>query len=108
MYACIDIGGTAIKVAVSDKLGNLKSKSKLKVKDNFEELEGKEVKVAGRLMSKRGQGKVVFADLADLPGKIQLFIKIDNVGEEALKEFKTFDLGDWVAATGEVFKTKIG
>ena len=78
------------------------------VKDNFEELEGKEVKVAGRLMSKRGQGKVVFADLADLPGKIQLFIKIDNVGEEALKEFKTFDLGDWVAATGEVFKTKMG
>ena len=63
------------------------------VKDNFEELEGKEVKVAGRLMSKRGQGKVVFADLADLAGKIQLFIKIDNVGEEALKEFKTFDLG---------------
>ena len=78
------------------------------VKDNFEELEGKEVKVAGRLMSKRGQGKVVFADLADLPGKIQLFIKIDNVGEEALKVFKTFDLGDWVAATGEVFKTKMG
>ena len=80
--------------------------SSQQVKDNFEELEGKEVTVAGRIMSKRGQGKVVFSDIYDRDGKIQLFIKIDEVGEEALKQYKTNDLGDWVAATGEVFKTK--
>ena len=82
--------------------------SSKQVKDNFEELEGKEETVAGRIMSKRGQGKVVFSDIYDRDGKIQLFIKIDEVGEEALKQYKTNDLGDWVAATGEVFKTKTG
>jgi len=78
------------------------------VKANYNELEGKEVTVAGRLMSKRGQGKVVFSDIHDKDGKIQLFLKIDKVGEENLKQYKTFDLGDWVAATGEVFTTKTG
>ena len=82
--------------------------SSQQVKDNFETLEGKEVTVAGRIMSKRGQGKVVFSDIHDRDGKIQLFIKIDEVGEEALKQYKTNDLGDWVACTGEVFKTKTG
>ena len=82
--------------------------SSQQVKDNYEELEGKDVTVAGRIMSKRGQGKVVFSDIYDRDGKIQLFIKIDEVGEEALKQYKTNDLGDWVAATGEVFKTKTG
>lgn len=82
--------------------------SSQEVKDNFESLEGKEVTVAGRIMSKRGQGKVVFSDIHDRDGKIQLFIKIDEVGEEALKQYKTNDLGDWVACTGEVFKTKTG
>jgi lysyl-tRNA synthetase class 2 len=78
------------------------------VKANYNELEGKEVTVAGRLMSKRGQGKVVFSDIHDKDGKIQLFLKIDKVGEENLKQYKTFDLGDWIAATGEVFTTKTG
>lgn len=78
------------------------------VKANYDELEGKEVTVAGRLMSKRGQGKVVFSDIHDKDGKIQLFLKIDKVGDENLKQYKTFDLGDWVAATGEVFTTKTG
>ena len=82
--------------------------SSQQVKDNFESLEGKEVTVAGRIMSKRGQGKVVFSDIHDRDGKIQLFIKIDEVGEEALKQYKTNDLGDWVTCTGEVFKTKTG
>ena len=82
--------------------------SSQQVKDNFEDLEGKEVTVAGRIMSKRGQGKVVFSDIHDRDGKIQLFIKIDEVGEEALKQYKTNDLGDWVVCTGEVFKTKTG
>ena len=78
------------------------------VKSNYDSLEGSIVTVAGRIMSKRGQGKVVFSDIHDRDGKIQLFIKIDEVGEEALKSYKTYDLGDWVAATGEVFKTKTG
>ena len=82
--------------------------SSQEVKDNFDTLEGTEVTVAGRIMSKRGQGKVVFSDIHDRDGKIQLFIKIDEVGEEALKQYKTNDLGDWVACTGEVFKTKTG
>ena len=82
--------------------------SSQQVKDNFEALEGKEVTVAGRIMSKRGQGKVVFSDIHDRDGKIQLFIKIDEVGEAALKQYKTNDLGDWVTCTGEVFKTKTG
>ncbi|MVX65432.1 lysine--tRNA ligase [Clostridium chromiireducens] len=78
------------------------------VKANYDDLEGKEVTVAGRIMSKRGQGKVVFSDIHDKDGKIQLFLKIDKVGEENLKQYKTLDLGDWVAATGEVFTTKTG
>jgi lysyl-tRNA synthetase class 2 len=76
------------------------------VKTNYDVLEGKEVTVVGRIMSKRGQGKVVFSDIHDIDGKIQLFLKIDRVGEENLKQYKTLDLGDWVVATGEVFKTK--
>ncbi len=75
------------------------------VKMNYETLEGKEVTVAGRLMSKRGQGKVVFSDIYDKDGKMQLFLKIDKVGEENLKQYKTLDIGDWIVATGEVFKT---
>jgi lysyl-tRNA synthetase class 2 len=78
------------------------------VKANYDALEGKEVTVAGRLMSKRGQGKVVFSDIHDKDGKMQLFLKIDKVGEENLKQYKTLDIGDWVAATGEVFTTKTG
>ncbi|GFP77937.1 lysine--tRNA ligase [Clostridium fungisolvens] len=85
-----------------------RSHSSVEVKDNFDTLEGKIVKVAGRLMSKRGQGKVIFSDIHDRDGKLQLFIKIDEVGEEALKEYKTHDLGDWIWAEGEVFKTKAG
>ncbi|AIY85146.1 MAG: lysine--tRNA ligase [Clostridium baratii] len=85
-----------------------KTHSSEEVKSNYEELEGKTVTVAGRIMSKRGQGKVVFSDIHDKDGKIQLFIKIDAVGEENLKAYKSFDLGDWVYATGEVFKTRTG
>ncbi|MDT8715758.1 lysine--tRNA ligase [Clostridium sp. 19966] len=78
------------------------------VKDNYDELEGKDVTVAGRLMSKRVHGKAGFSDIHDREGKLQLYIKIDDVGEEKLKEYKTFDLGDWVSITGMVFKTKTG
>lgn len=76
------------------------------VKENYETLEGQTVTVAGRLMSKRVQGKAGFSHIQDRYGRLQVYIKIDDVGEEKLKEFKTFDLGDWISVTGFVFKTK--
>lgn len=78
------------------------------VKENFEELEGKDVTVAGRLMSKRVHGKAGFSDVHDRYGKIQLYIRIDDVGEERLKEYKAFDIGDILTVTGRVFKTQTG
>ncbi|MGL4655346.1 MAG: amino acid--tRNA ligase-related protein, partial [Sarcina sp.] len=76
--------------------------------EKFEELDGKEVSIAGRIMSKRGQGKVIFSDIHDRDGKMQLFIKLDIVGEETLNAYKTYDLGDIVAVTGTVMKTQKG
>ena len=78
------------------------------VKDNYEELIGTQVIVAGRLMSKRVHGKAGFSDVHDRDGKIQLYIKIDDVGEEKLKEYKSFDIGDLVSITGTPFVTKTG
>jgi lysyl-tRNA synthetase, class II len=78
------------------------------IKENFESLEGQTVRVAGRLMSKRGMGKVVFADLQDGEGRIQLFVKIDEVGKEALDAFKKYDIGDIIGVEGSVFRTKMG
>ena len=78
------------------------------IKDNYEALEGQAVKVAGRLMSKRGMGKVSFSDLQDRDGRIQLFVKIDEVGEEAMAAFKKYDIGDILGVEGEVFRTKMG
>lgn len=76
------------------------------VKDNYDTLEGTEVTVAGRLMSKRVHGKAGFSDIYDRYGKIQLYIRIDDVGEERLQEYKSFDIGDFVCITGRVFKTQ--
>ena len=76
------------------------------IKADYEGFEGKTVKVAGRLMSKRGQGKVMFCDLQDATGRIQLFVKIDELGEEEYNRFKKYDIGDIVGVEGEVFKTK--
>jgi lysyl-tRNA synthetase, class II len=76
------------------------------IKEGYETLEGQIVTVAGRLMSKRVQGKAGFSHIQDRYGRLQMYIKIDDVGEDRLKEFKTFDLGDWVSVTGFVFKTK--
>jgi lysyl-tRNA synthetase class 2 len=76
------------------------------VKENYDTLEGQEVTVAGRLMSKRVHGKAGFSHIQDRYGRIQVYIKIDDVGEERLKEYKSFDIGDWVSITGIVFKTK--
>ena len=80
----------------------------VEVKERFEELEGQSVRLAGRLMSKRGMGKAVFADLQDVAGRIQLYVRIDDVGEEALAAFKKYDIGDNVGVEGEVFCTKRG
>lgn len=78
------------------------------VRDHFEELENQTVRMAGRLMSKRGMGKAVFSDLQDREGRIQLYVRIDDVGEEALAVFKKYDIGDIVGVEGEVFRTKRG
>lgn len=78
------------------------------IKDNFDVMEEQTVRLAGRIMSKRGMGKVVFADLQDVAGRIQLFVKIDEVGEEALAAFKKYDIGDIVGVEGAVFRTKMG
>ena len=78
------------------------------IKDNYDSLEGKDVTAVGRLMSKRVHGKAGFSDIHDRYGKIQLYIKIDDVGEAKLKEYKSFDIGDFVSITGTVFKTKTG
>ena len=73
--------------------------------NNFEQFEGKEVSLAGRLMAKRGMGKASFCDLHDKSGKIQLYIKMDGIGEEVYGEFKKFDIGDIIGVKGSVFKT---
>jgi lysyl-tRNA synthetase class 2 len=78
------------------------------LKDRFEELEGQHVSVAGRLMSKRGMGKAVFSDLQDGQGRIQLYVRVDDVGEETLARFKKYDIGDIVGVEGELFRTKRG
>lgn len=78
------------------------------IKDRFEEMEGRMVRLAGRLMSKRGMGKAVFSDLQDGAGRIQLYVRIDDVGEEALAAFKKYDIGDIVGVEGEVFRTMRG
>ena len=78
------------------------------IKENFDALEGQTVSVAGRLMSKRGMGKASFCDLQDRAGRIQLFAKIDELGEEAFGRFKKYDIGDIVGVVGEPFRTKTG
>ena len=78
------------------------------IKEHFEELEGKTVTLAGRLMSKRGMGKVTFCDLQDNTGRIQLYVRFDAMDEEAFKRFKKNDIGDIVGVKGDVFKTERG
>ena len=78
------------------------------IKEHFDEMEGKAVKVAGRLMSKRGMGKVSFCDLQDRDGRIQLYARQDEMDEAVYKKFKKFDIGDIVGVEGEVFRTQRG
>ena len=78
------------------------------IKDNFDAMEGQAVKVAGRLMSKRGMGKVSFCDLQDRDGRIQLYARQDEMDEAVYKKFKKYDIGDIVGVDGEVFRTQRG
>ena len=78
------------------------------IKDNFDAMEGKSVKVAGRLMSKRGMGKVSFCDMQDRDGRIQLYARQDEMDEATYKQFKKYDIGDIVGVDGEVFRTQRG
>ena len=78
------------------------------IKDDFDALEGKEVVVAGRMMSKRVMGKASFCNVQDLKGGIQCYVARDAVGEGSYKDFKKFDIGDIIGVRGEVFKTKTG
>ncbi len=78
------------------------------VKEHYEELEGKEVSVAGRMMFKRVMGKASFCNIQDLKGRIQVYVARDSIGEEPYKEFKKMDIGDILGVKGTVFKTKTG
>lgn len=80
----------------------------LEVKENYDTLEGTQVSVAGRIMSKRVMGKASFCNIQDLKGNIQSYVARDSIGEEAYKDFKKFDIGDIVGIKGEVFTTKTG
>ena len=78
------------------------------IKQNYEEMEGKTVRLAGRIMSKRGMGKVSFCDLQDDAGRIQLYVKFDEMEEDSFNRFKKNDIGDIVGVSGDVFKTERG
>ena len=78
------------------------------IKDNYEELEGKTVTIAGRMMFKRVMGKASFCNIQDLQGNIQAYVARDNIGEDSYKDFKKYDVGDILGIKGEVFTTKTG
>jgi len=80
----------------------------VEIKEKFEELQGKTVSIAGRLMSKRVMGKASFCNVQDKPGNIQVYVARDSIGEEPYADFKKFDVGDIVGIEGEVFETKTG
>ena len=80
----------------------------MEVKNNFDELEGKVVSIAGRIMQKRVMGKASFCNVQDLQGNIQSYVARDSIGEESYADFKKYDVGDIVGIKGEVFKTKTG
>ena len=78
------------------------------IKNNFEELEGKTVRIAGRVMSKRVMGKASFCNVQDLPGNIQVYVARDNIGEDSYADFKKSDIGDIYGVKGFAFRTKTG
>ena len=76
------------------------------IKDNYDELEGKDVSIAGRIMAKRIMGKASFCTIQDAKGKIQSYVSINDLGEESYSLFKTYDIGDIIGIKGFVFKTR--
>ncbi len=96
-------GKNPFEIVKYDKTNNSKE-----IIDNFEKMEGTVVTVAGRLMSKRGMGKASFCDLQDREGRIQLYIKVNEIGEESYNLVKKYDIGDIVGVKGEVFRTRRG
>lgn len=78
------------------------------IKDNFDEMEGKEVSCAGRIMAKRGMGKASFIDIQDNQGRIQVYVRKDGIGDEEYEWFKKYDIGDIIGIVGEIFKTRHG
>ena len=96
-----EMGRDPFKVSRHDRTSN-----STEIKGNFEEFEGKVVKIAGRIMSKRIQGKAGFIDIQDQNGRIQCYVRLDRIGEEEYSIFSTYDIGDIIGVEGEVFKTK--
>ena len=78
------------------------------IKDNYDELEGKVVSIAGRMMSKRVMGKASFCNVQDIKGNIQVYVARDEIGQDEYKAFKKYDVGDIIGVKGTVFKTKTG
>ena len=78
------------------------------VRDHFDALEEQSVRLAGRIMSKRGMGKAIFSDLQDRTGRVQLYIKVDDMGEEAFAGCRKLDVGDIIGVEGVVFRTQRG
>ena len=78
------------------------------IKDQFDQLEGQTVRIAGRIMQKRVMGKASFCNVQDLKGDIQSYVARDSIGEESYKDFKKYDIGDIVGIEGQVFRTKTG
>ena len=94
-----EMGRDPFKVSRYDRTSN-----STEIKGNFEEFEGKVVKIAGRIMSKRIQGKAGFIDIQDQNGRIQCYVRLDRIGEEEYSIFSTYDIGDIIGVEGEVFK----
>ena len=80
----------------------------MEIKENFDDMEGKEVTIAGRMMFKRVMGKASFCNVQDIQGKIQAYVARDDIGEESYADFKKYDAGDILGIRGKVFKTKTG
>ena len=78
------------------------------IKDQFEAMEGKNISIAGRLMSKRGMGKVMFCDLQDASGRVQIYLKYDEMDAAEYEDCRKLDIGDIVGVTGDVFRTQRG
>ena len=99
----VESGNNPFEITKFDRTHNSQD-----IRDRFEELEGKSVTLAGRMMSKRVMGKASFCNIQDLKGNIQSYVARDSVGEDSYKAFKKMDIGDIVGIKGEVFKTKTG